>query len=145
MGQTEELVANYSSLLLLDPVWSLFVPFHVISWYCSFFFCLTGYRSVLLKNGYSENLELASLLVHINVNQAGVSRLTRDIDVALHVSEVCLQCGEALYSVALSDMTCPVRLQKRSCTHPSASWERSSRSTAVNPCCTTRTPTSIAP
>uniref|UniRef100_A0A3Q3WB27 Phosphoinositide phospholipase C n=1 Tax=Mola mola TaxID=94237 RepID=A0A3Q3WB27_MOLML len=33
----------------------------------------SGYRSVLLKNGYSENLELASLLVHINVNQAGIA------------------------------------------------------------------------
>nr|XP_046250062.1 1-phosphatidylinositol 4,5-bisphosphate phosphodiesterase gamma-2 [Scatophagus argus] len=31
----------------------------------------SGYRSVPLKNGYSENLELASLLVHINVKQAG--------------------------------------------------------------------------
>uniref|UniRef100_A0A4W6F048 1-phosphatidylinositol 4,5-bisphosphate phosphodiesterase gamma n=1 Tax=Lates calcarifer TaxID=8187 RepID=A0A4W6F048_LATCA len=31
----------------------------------------TGYRSVPLKNGYSENLELASLLVHIDVQQAG--------------------------------------------------------------------------
>ncbi|XP_041852355.1 1-phosphatidylinositol 4,5-bisphosphate phosphodiesterase gamma-2 [Melanotaenia boesemani] len=31
----------------------------------------SGYRSVPLKNGYSENLELASLLVYINVQQAG--------------------------------------------------------------------------
>uniref|UniRef100_A0A3Q1CL58 Phosphoinositide phospholipase C n=1 Tax=Amphiprion ocellaris TaxID=80972 RepID=A0A3Q1CL58_AMPOC len=31
----------------------------------------SGYRSVPLKNGYSENLELASLLVHIDVKQAG--------------------------------------------------------------------------
>ncbi|XP_038149889.1 1-phosphatidylinositol 4,5-bisphosphate phosphodiesterase gamma-2 [Cyprinodon tularosa] len=31
----------------------------------------SGYRSVPLKNGYSENMELASLLVHINVQQAG--------------------------------------------------------------------------
>ncbi|XP_061577281.1 1-phosphatidylinositol 4,5-bisphosphate phosphodiesterase gamma-2 isoform X2 [Cololabis saira] len=30
----------------------------------------SGFRSVLLKNGYSENLELASLLVYINVQQA---------------------------------------------------------------------------
>lgn len=35
-------------------------------------FC-SGYRSVPLKNGYSENLELASLLVYISVKQAGVS------------------------------------------------------------------------
>ncbi|XP_075875350.1 1-phosphatidylinositol 4,5-bisphosphate phosphodiesterase gamma-2 isoform X2 [Nelusetta ayraudi] len=32
----------------------------------------SGYRSVPLKNGYDENLELASLLVHINIRQAGV-------------------------------------------------------------------------
>ncbi|XP_076590180.1 1-phosphatidylinositol 4,5-bisphosphate phosphodiesterase gamma-2 isoform X2 [Chaetodon auriga] len=31
----------------------------------------SGYRSVPLKNGYSENLELASLLVYISVQQAG--------------------------------------------------------------------------
>lgn len=30
-----------------------------------------GYRSVPLKNGYNENLELASLLVHIQIEQAG--------------------------------------------------------------------------
>ncbi|XP_034734553.1 1-phosphatidylinositol 4,5-bisphosphate phosphodiesterase gamma-2 isoform X1 [Etheostoma cragini] len=30
----------------------------------------SGYRSVPLKNGYNENLELASLLVYINVQQA---------------------------------------------------------------------------
>lgn len=31
----------------------------------------SGYRSVPLKNGYSENLELASLLVYISIQQAG--------------------------------------------------------------------------
>ncbi|KAM8893117.1 1-phosphatidylinositol 4,5-bisphosphate phosphodiesterase gamma-2 [Spinachia spinachia] len=31
----------------------------------------SGYRSVPLKNGYSEDLELASLLVYINVQQSG--------------------------------------------------------------------------
>ncbi|XP_037538614.1 1-phosphatidylinositol 4,5-bisphosphate phosphodiesterase gamma-2 [Nematolebias whitei] len=31
----------------------------------------SGYRSVPLKNGYGENLELASLLIHITVQQAG--------------------------------------------------------------------------
>ncbi|KAK5893987.1 hypothetical protein CesoFtcFv8_010728 [Champsocephalus esox] len=31
----------------------------------------SGYRSVPLKNGYSEHLELASLLVYIDVQQAG--------------------------------------------------------------------------
>lgn len=38
-----------------------------------FGFASTGYRSVPLKNGYSEDLELASLLVYISVQQAGVS------------------------------------------------------------------------
>lgn len=38
-----------------------------------FRFASTGYRSVPLKNGYSEDLELASLLVYISVQQAGVS------------------------------------------------------------------------
>uniref|UniRef100_A0A4W6F008 1-phosphatidylinositol 4,5-bisphosphate phosphodiesterase gamma n=1 Tax=Lates calcarifer TaxID=8187 RepID=A0A4W6F008_LATCA len=35
----------------------------------------TGYRSVPLKNGYSENLELASLLVHIDVQQKAEEEL----------------------------------------------------------------------
>ena len=39
-----------------------------------FFLSSTGYRSVPLKNGYSENLELASLLVHISILQAGVRK-----------------------------------------------------------------------
>ncbi|CAJ1057003.1 -phosphatidylinositol 4%2C5-bisphosphate phosphodiesterase gamma-2 [Xyrichtys novacula] len=33
----------------------------------------SGYRSVPLKNGYSENLELASLLIYIDVQQAGTA------------------------------------------------------------------------
>lgn len=41
------------------------------------FVSLLGYRSVPLKNGYDENLELASLLVHIQIQQNGVSALTR--------------------------------------------------------------------
>uniref|UniRef100_A0AAQ4PB67 Phosphoinositide phospholipase C n=1 Tax=Gasterosteus aculeatus aculeatus TaxID=481459 RepID=A0AAQ4PB67_GASAC len=40
-------------------------------------FPVKGYRSVPLKNGYSEDLELASLLVFINVQQSGVSTRTR--------------------------------------------------------------------
>jgi len=37
--------------------------------------CLrTGYRSVPLKNIYSEDLELASLLVHINITTLSVMR-----------------------------------------------------------------------
>uniref|UniRef100_A0A3P8S9X8 Phosphoinositide phospholipase C n=1 Tax=Amphiprion percula TaxID=161767 RepID=A0A3P8S9X8_AMPPE len=35
----------------------------------------SGYRSVPLKNGYSENLELASLLVHIDVKQTAEEEL----------------------------------------------------------------------
>ncbi|KAK6479875.1 1-phosphatidylinositol 4,5-bisphosphate phosphodiesterase gamma-2-like [Huso huso] len=31
----------------------------------------SGYRSVPLKNGYSEDIELASLLVHVSVNESG--------------------------------------------------------------------------
>lgn len=34
---------------------------------------LSGYRSVPLKNSYSEELELASLLVHIEIVNAKVS------------------------------------------------------------------------
>lgn len=38
--------------------------------------CLrTGYRSIILKNGYSEDLELASLLIHINIRNPLVSRI----------------------------------------------------------------------
>ncbi|PWA22133.1 hypothetical protein CCH79_00020152 [Gambusia affinis] len=36
--------------------------------YSFFFYC---YRSVPLKNGYNEKLDLAALLVYINVQQAG--------------------------------------------------------------------------
>lgn len=32
----------------------------------------TGYRSVPLKNGFSENLELASLLVYVDTQQVEV-------------------------------------------------------------------------
>lgn len=36
--------------------------------------CLrTGYRSVWLKNNYSEDLELASLLIHISIKNQLVS------------------------------------------------------------------------
>lgn len=38
-----------------------------------FFVLSKGYRCVPLKNGYSENMELASLLVHIDIRKAGVS------------------------------------------------------------------------
>lgn len=36
---------------------------------------IAGYRSVILKNGYSEELELASLLVHIEIMNAKVLHL----------------------------------------------------------------------
>lgn len=35
-------------------------------------YVLSGYRSVPLKNSYSEELELASLLVHIEIVNAKV-------------------------------------------------------------------------
>lgn len=34
----------------------------------------TGYRSVPLKNGYSEDLELATLLVHLSIRNSKVSQ-----------------------------------------------------------------------
>lgn len=37
-------------------------------------FCFPGYRSVPLKNSYSEELELASLLVHIEIYNAKVGK-----------------------------------------------------------------------
>lgn len=49
------------------------------------FFFQTGYRSVPLKNGYSENLELASLLVYINVQQAGVSKRTQHTSLLIYI------------------------------------------------------------
>ena len=36
---------------------------------------LAGYRSVPLKNSYSEDLELASLLMHIEIANAKVSHM----------------------------------------------------------------------
>uniref|UniRef100_A0A8D3CT39 Phosphoinositide phospholipase C n=1 Tax=Scophthalmus maximus TaxID=52904 RepID=A0A8D3CT39_SCOMX len=52
----------------------------------------SGYRSVTLKNGYSENLELASLLVYINIHSAPA----RDKGKASDSLGVALICGESL-------------------------------------------------
>uniref|UniRef100_A0AAQ4Q929 1-phosphatidylinositol 4,5-bisphosphate phosphodiesterase gamma n=1 Tax=Gasterosteus aculeatus aculeatus TaxID=481459 RepID=A0AAQ4Q929_GASAC len=41
----------------------------------------TGYRSIPLKNSYSEELELASLLVHVEIVNAKVHRWLRERDV----------------------------------------------------------------
>ena len=40
-------------------------------------FVVLGYRSVPLKNSYNEDLELASLLVHIDIVRNRVSRLEK--------------------------------------------------------------------
>lgn len=40
---------------------------------CCFIHVLSGYRSIPLKNSYSEELELASLLVHIEIVNAKVN------------------------------------------------------------------------
>lgn len=56
---------------------------------------LSGYRSVPLKNGYNEKLDLAALLVYINVQQAGVSQ---------SVSE-CVQLASSC--VTFDPVTCP--------------------------------------
>uniref|UniRef100_A0A8C5AH59 Phosphoinositide phospholipase C n=1 Tax=Gadus morhua TaxID=8049 RepID=A0A8C5AH59_GADMO len=42
-------------------------------------FPLRGYRSVPLKNGYSENLELASLLIYIDIEQVGVRKTEEEL------------------------------------------------------------------
>lgn len=48
--------------------------------------CLrTGYRSVPLKNSYSEDLELASLLVHISIMTPVVSRNLLRINKSLSI------------------------------------------------------------
>uniref|UniRef100_A0A670I8N7 1-phosphatidylinositol 4,5-bisphosphate phosphodiesterase gamma n=1 Tax=Podarcis muralis TaxID=64176 RepID=A0A670I8N7_PODMU len=44
----------------------------------------TGYRSVPLKNSYSEDLELASLLIHIEIVNAKVSKILAVSDRLLH-------------------------------------------------------------
>lgn len=47
----------------------------------------TGYRSVPLKNGFSENLELASLLVYVDIQQVEVK-----LDFFIFIVNVCLCC-----------------------------------------------------
>lgn len=87
------------------------VWFNVIGLYCIFnryicsLFYLKGYRCVPLKNGYSEDMELASLLVHINIRQAGVSKHTAHIYTSPlwlftcdHMTVVAQRAEEELYS-----------------------------------------------
>lgn len=70
-----------------------------------FFVLSKGYRCVPLKNGYTENMELASLLVHINIRQAGVSKHTAHIYTSPlwvftcdHMTVVAQRAEEELYS-----------------------------------------------
>uniref|UniRef100_A0A672FDU0 Phosphoinositide phospholipase C n=1 Tax=Salarias fasciatus TaxID=181472 RepID=A0A672FDU0_SALFA len=51
----------------------------------------SGYRSVPLQNGYSENLELASLLVYIDIKPAGVSGTRRRPAAAAAAAAGCFQ------------------------------------------------------
>lgn len=62
---------NYLQQLLWNPEYSS-VLFVFIELLCPV--CISGYRSVPLKNSYSEELELASLLVHIEIVNAKVHR-----------------------------------------------------------------------
>lgn len=92
---------------------------------------LEGYRSVPLKNGYDENLELASLLVHIQIQQDGVSAFTRASGVS--ALRRCLTWPRLSH-----------RGWRRRFTRRPASW-RSSRRPAPSLSCTTRTATCSAP
>lgn len=65
------------------------------------------------------------------------------IYVDLHISAVWLQYGGV--SVSVITWLLSFREQRRSCTHPAASWGRSSLRSTVNLSCTTHTPTSSAP
>lgn len=90
-----------------------------------------GYRSVPLKNGFSDNLELASLLIHIDVQQAGVSKRAPVWTFSFHCATpwpigVCF------------------RERRKNFTRPPTSWGRNSLSPA-SLSCTTRTPISSAP
>lgn len=42
---------------------------------------LSGYRSVTLKNGYNEELELSSLVIHVDIRNAKVLQISQ-----LHLS-----------------------------------------------------------
>lgn len=42
-------------------------------------YCRTGYRSLPLRNGYSEELELSSLLVHADIRNARVGSLPSQV------------------------------------------------------------------
>lgn len=116
---------------------------------CLYFINLTGFRSVPLKNGYSENIELASLLVYISVQQAGVRThghtgtrahtLTRweRTSVLLYRLCICTVCSTSLVVITwLSSL----RKQRRSCTRPQVSWGKNKLRSATNLSCTTPTP-----
>ncbi|XP_054169332.1 1-phosphatidylinositol 4,5-bisphosphate phosphodiesterase gamma-1-like [Oppia nitens] len=50
--------------------------------------CLrTGYRSIQLKNEYSEELELSTLLIHIDIRKANENNIKASVDMLRHVSE----------------------------------------------------------
>lgn len=46
---------------------------------------LSGYRSIPLKNSYSEELELASLLVHIEIVNAKVHTPRNSVVVVIYM------------------------------------------------------------
>ena len=54
---------------------------------------MAGYRSVPLKNGYSDELELATLLVHVDKRIIGVSLYCWDGSVGLQMAF----CWHGLY------------------------------------------------
>lgn len=111
----------------LRPVWMSFVQHYE---YACLGVLSTGYRSVPLRNGYSEKLELASLLVHIDAKPAGVSKPTQPLGGWRWWRAVCI-----------CDHFFSLREWRRTCIHHLATWERSRRS-AMNHSCMTRTPTS---
>lgn len=100
--------------------------------------CSTGYRSVSLKNGYSENLDLASLLVFIDVQPAGVRKAHKHTSVLISLCRM-----DSLTWVVSCFFTSSK--QRRSCTRPPVSWRKSRQSLEVNCSCTTHTPTSSKP
>uniref|UniRef100_A0A8C5ATZ7 Phosphoinositide phospholipase C n=1 Tax=Gadus morhua TaxID=8049 RepID=A0A8C5ATZ7_GADMO len=92
----------------------------------------TGYRSVPLKNGYSENLELASLLIYIDIEQVGVRKSYNAHTIHCYLP--------AQTSPLPLNLHCPANQlpQRRSSTRRPASCRRSRRR-AASPSCTTAT------
>lgn len=52
---------------------------------------LSGYRSIPLKNSYSEELELASLLVHIEIVNAKVHTPRNSVVIVIYMLFVLLE------------------------------------------------------